>query len=42
VIKVMGPNSAPPLSELRAAIREQVPEWIPVTVIEEAGRRSPL
>ena len=42
VIKVMGPNSAPPLSELRAAIREQVPEWIPITVIEEAGRRSPL
>jgi uncharacterized hydrophobic protein (TIGR00271 family) len=42
VVKVMGPNSAPPLSELRAAIRERLPEWIPVTVIEEAGRTSPL
>jgi uncharacterized hydrophobic protein (TIGR00341 family) len=42
VVTVMGPNSPPPRSELKAAIREHVPEWVPVTVKEEAGRTSPL
>jgi uncharacterized hydrophobic protein (TIGR00271 family) len=42
VITVIGPGGPPPITELEAAIRREVPDGVPVTVIEEAGRTTPL
>ena len=42
VITVIGPEKPPPLAELKAALREKIPDSIPITVIEEAGRTTPL
>jgi uncharacterized hydrophobic protein (TIGR00271 family) len=42
VITVIGPGGPPPIAELEAAIRREVPDGVPVTVIEEAGRTTPL
>lgn len=42
VISVRGYGSAPPSAELKAAIREKVPEWVPVTLVEDAGTELEL
>jgi hypothetical protein len=42
VITVRGNDSSPPLAELKAAIREKVPEWVPVTLIEDAGEEREI
>ena len=42
VIKVIGPGSPPPLAELKAAVRKDVPESVPVTVVEDSGRTESL
>jgi uncharacterized hydrophobic protein (TIGR00271 family) len=38
VIDVIGPGSAPPLAQLKAAVRKNVPESVPVKLIEDSGR----
>jgi uncharacterized hydrophobic protein (TIGR00271 family) len=42
VITVIGPDSAPPLAELKAAIRKDIPESVPVSIIEDSGRTEDL
>jgi uncharacterized hydrophobic protein (TIGR00271 family) len=42
VITVIGPGSPPPLAELKAAIRADIPDFIPVSIIEDSGRTSEL
>jgi uncharacterized membrane protein len=42
VITVIGPGSAPPLAELKAAIRKDIPESVPVSIIEDSGRTEEL
>jgi uncharacterized hydrophobic protein (TIGR00271 family) len=42
VITVIGPDSPPPTGTLKAAIRKDVPEYVPVTIIEDSGRTESL
>jgi uncharacterized hydrophobic protein (TIGR00271 family) len=42
VITVIGPGDPPSRDELKTAIREDVPDGVPVKVIEEAGRTTEL
>ena len=42
VITVIGPGDAPPLTELKTEVRKLIPEYIPVSVIEDSGRTTDL
>ena len=42
VVTVIGPGDPPSRDQLKTAIREDVPDSVPVKVIEEAGRTTPL
>ena len=42
VITVIGPGDAPPLAELKTALREKIPASIPVSIIEDSGRTDDL
>ncbi len=42
IVTVIGPDGAPPIDELKAAIRRTVPESVPVKVIEDAGELQEL
>ena len=42
VVTVIGPDEAPPIDELKAAIRRTVPEGVTVKVIEDAGEIEEL
>jgi hypothetical protein len=42
VITVIGSGDPPPLDRLRTAIREKIPEVVPVSLIEDSGRTSEL
>lgn len=42
VITVIGPGGAPPADELKASIREKIPDWVPVSLIEDSGRTEDL
>ena len=42
VITIIGPDSPPPRSALKTAIRKHVPTWVPVKIVEDAGRTAPL
>lgn len=42
VITVIGPGDAPPLEDLKAALREQIPERVPIKVIQDSGRTEEL
>jgi len=42
VVTVIGPGAAPGIDALRDEIRRDVPDSVPVRVIEEAGRATPL
>jgi uncharacterized hydrophobic protein (TIGR00271 family) len=42
VLTVRGPDSPPPVGDLKAAIREKIPDWVPVTLIEDTGQEQAL
>jgi uncharacterized hydrophobic protein (TIGR00271 family) len=42
VLTVRGPDSPPPIGDLKAAIREKIPDWVPVTLIEDTGQEQEL
>ena len=42
VITVIGPGAAPGIDKLKDDIRKDVPDSVPVKVIQEAGRTTPL
>jgi hypothetical protein len=42
VITVIGPGDPPSRDQLKKAIREDVPDSVPVKVIEEAGQTRNL
>jgi hypothetical protein len=42
VITVLGPGEPPPLEELRQAVRRQVPDRVPVELVEESGVTTQL
>jgi uncharacterized hydrophobic protein (TIGR00271 family) len=42
VITVIGPGEAPPLAELKAALREKIPASVPISIIEDSGRTADL
>jgi len=42
VLTVRGPDSPPPVGDLKAAIREKIPDWVPVTLIEDTGQEQEL
>ncbi|OPZ41963.1 MAG: hypothetical protein BWY94_02267 [Actinobacteria bacterium ADurb.BinA094] len=42
VITVIGPGEAPPLDDLKAALREEIPERVPVSIVEDSGRTADL
>jgi uncharacterized hydrophobic protein (TIGR00271 family) len=42
VITVIGPGDAPPLDDLKAALREKIPASVPVSIIEDSGRTIDL
>ena len=42
VITVIGPGDAPPLTELKTRVRKKVPEWVPVSLVEDSGRTTDL
>jgi uncharacterized hydrophobic protein (TIGR00271 family) len=42
MLTVRGPDSPPPVGDLKAAIREQIPDWVPVTLIEDTGQEQEL
>jgi uncharacterized hydrophobic protein (TIGR00271 family) len=42
VITVIGPGEAPPIAELKTALREKIPSYIPVSIIEDSGRTEEL
>jgi uncharacterized hydrophobic protein (TIGR00271 family) len=42
VISVIGPGEAPPLVELKTALREKIPISIPISIIEDSGRTDSL
>ena len=42
VITVIGPGDAPPLAALKTQVRKKIPEWVPVSVIEDSGRTTDL
>jgi uncharacterized hydrophobic protein (TIGR00271 family) len=42
VVTAIGPGAPPPLAQLKAAIRRDVPGSVPVTLKEEAGKTTPL
>ena len=42
VLTVRGPDSPPPVDDLKAAIREEIPDWVPVTLIEDTGQEQEL
>ena len=42
VVTVIGPGAAPGIDKLKDKIRKDVPDSVPVKVIEEAGRTTPL
>jgi uncharacterized hydrophobic protein (TIGR00271 family) len=42
VITVIGPGEAPPIAELKTALREKIPSYIPVSIIEDSGRTEDL
>ncbi len=42
VIAVLGPGEPPPLAELRDTVRRDVPESVPVRLVEESGRATDL
>jgi len=41
-VEVLGADDPPPLDELRAAVREKVPERVPVELVEESGATTEL
>ena len=42
VVNVIGPGASPGVARLKAAVRRDVPVSVPVKVIEESGRATPL
>jgi len=42
VIAVLGPGEPPPLAQLRDTVRRDVPESVPVRLVEESGRTTDL
>jgi uncharacterized hydrophobic protein (TIGR00271 family) len=42
VVTVIGPGAAPGITKLRDEIRKDVPDYVPVKMIQEAGRTTPL
>ncbi len=42
VVTVIGPGAAPGIDRLRDEIRKDVPDFVPVKLIEETGRTTPL
>ena len=42
VVTVIGPGAAPAIGKLKDDIRRHVPDYVPVQVIQEAGRTTPL
>lgn len=42
VVTVIGPGAAPGIDRLKEGIRERVPDYVPVKVIEETGRTTTL
>ena len=42
VISVIGPGDPPPLDQLKTAVREKIPEFVPVSIIEDLGRTTQL
>jgi uncharacterized hydrophobic protein (TIGR00271 family) len=42
VITVIGPGEAPPLAELKAALREKIPDSVPINLVEDSGRTVDL
>jgi uncharacterized hydrophobic protein (TIGR00271 family) len=42
VITVIGPGEAPPIAELKTALRDKIPGYIPVSIIEDSGRTEDL
>ena len=42
VITVIGPGEAPPIAELKAALRESIPAAVPISIIEDSGRTDEL
>jgi len=42
VITVIGPDTAPPMEDLKAALREEIPERVPISIVEDSGRTADL
>ena len=41
-ITVIGPGTAPPAAELKAALRAKIPSYVPISVVEDSGRTEDL
>jgi uncharacterized hydrophobic protein (TIGR00271 family) len=41
-ITVIGPGTAPPSADLKAALRASIPDYIPISIIEDSGRTEDL
>jgi hypothetical protein len=42
VVTVIGPGEAPPPADLKATVRKLVPQYIPVSLVEDSGRTTDL
>ena len=42
VITVIGPGEAPPLAELKTALRAKIPSAVPISIVEDSGRTTDL
>jgi uncharacterized hydrophobic protein (TIGR00271 family) len=42
VITTIGPGEGPSLAELKAALREKIPDSVPITLVEDSGRTEEL
>jgi hypothetical protein len=42
VITVIGTGDPPPIDELKATLRAEIPDYIPISLIEDSGRTTDL
>jgi uncharacterized hydrophobic protein (TIGR00271 family) len=42
VIKVLGRDAAPPAAKLKAALRERIPDYVPISLIQDSGHTEDL